>query len=64
MEAKRIVKIGVGSLLILIKLIAPRPIFYPWDTAQEWGANTATICIFVLALWLIYSGIRGKSKAR
>jgi hypothetical protein len=59
MESKRVLKIAVGSLLIFSKLIAPQPIFYSWSRSEELGANIATMGIFVLALWLIYSGARG-----
>lgn len=62
-QTKKYLKIISGTLIIISKLTDPRP-FWSWSTAEGVGYNVATMLIFGIGLWLIYSGGRTKINSR
>jgi hypothetical protein len=53
-KAKKYLKIFIGSILIVGKMLDPHP-FWSWSNAEGVGYNIGTIAMFSIGLWLLYS---------
>ena len=57
-------KLILGSLIFSVKVLKPSRDFWFAGNAQSFGYNSMSILIYLLALWLIVSGIRGIQKPK
>lgn len=56
-QSKAYLKFGIGAVIIISKLVDPKPLFWSWENAEGTGYNVAVLGFIGIGIGLMIWGI-------